>query len=206
MKETNFQAIRAVVLDAGNVLVHLGERTERIVWAERLGLSLSEFTDRIWEAIGSFGASDKPVIWKRISKAVGVPISEAEALLIDFHSHWQPDLVLLEFLTSLRPRFRTAVLANAGLAARLGFEDILNLHKRVDSVLISAELGVEKPDARAYLAALQALKVLPGECVFVDDRPENVEGARAVGMAAFQHKSTASTVEALTNALALATR
>jgi HAD superfamily hydrolase (TIGR01509 family) len=49
---------------------------------------------------------------------------------------------------------------------------------------VSAEVGVMKPEARIYQMALDALGVAPAESVFVDDFPENVEGARAVGMQA----------------------
>lgn len=50
--------------------------------------------------------------------------------------------------------------------------------------LFSCDLRAIKPDPRAYRAALDALGAAPDEVVFVDDRPANVEGARAVGMRA----------------------
>jgi len=46
----------------------------------------------------------------------------------------------------------------------------------------SYELGFHKPDERIYRAALEHLHAQPEECFFLDDRLENVEGARAVGM------------------------
>ena len=49
-------------------------------------------------------------------------------------------------------------------------------------MIISAEMGVMKPDARIYQVALEKLGVLPSESVFLDDFPENVTGARAVKM------------------------
>ena len=47
---------------------------------------------------------------------------------------------------------------------------------------ISAEAGVMKPDARIFQLALEKLGIAPSESVFLDDFPENVEAARAVGM------------------------
>ena len=41
-----------------------------------------------------------------------------------------------------------------------------------------------KPDARIYQIALEKLGVAASKSVFLDDFPENVEGARAVGMQA----------------------
>ena len=51
-------------------------------------------------------------------------------------------------------------------------------------MIISAEAGAMKPDARIYQIALENLGVAPAEFVFLDDFQANVEGARVVGMAA----------------------
>ena len=50
---------------------------------------------------------------------------------------------------------------------------------------LSFELGVVKPEPAIYLHCLDALGVAPTEAVFVDDRRENVEAARELGMRAF---------------------
>jgi FMN phosphatase YigB (HAD superfamily) len=52
----------------------------------------------------------------------------------------------------------------------------------LDAFVDATELGVRKPAAEAYLAAAKELDVLPERIVFLDDTPECVEGARAVGM------------------------
>ena len=59
----------------------------------------------------------------------------------------------------------------------------------------AAVIGFSKPRPEAYLAMARALGVAPEACLFVDDRPECVEGARQVGMRAWlldrRGKSTA---------------
>jgi FMN phosphatase YigB (HAD superfamily) len=50
---------------------------------------------------------------------------------------------------------------------------------------VSCETGVRKPDPQAFLGAASALKTQPRWCVFIDDRPVNVQAASAVGMDAF---------------------
>jgi putative hydrolase of the HAD superfamily len=54
-----------------------------------------------------------------------------------------------------------------------------------DVLLSSASICFRKPDPRAYLAVADALRLHPSECAFVDDLPENVEAARALGMTAW---------------------
>lgn len=50
-------------------------------------------------------------------------------------------------------------------------------------VVDSSEVGMRKPDHRIYWLASDRLGVEPEACVFLDDQPENVDGARAIGMA-----------------------
>jgi putative hydrolase of the HAD superfamily len=64
----------------------------------------------------------------------------------------------------------------------------------------SYELGFHKPDERIYRAALEHLGAEPEECFFLDDRPENVAGARAVGIDA--HLFSAEALPAVREALA----
>ena len=59
------------------------------------------------------------------------------------------------------------------------------LESYFDFVGNTCRLKVAKPDPAAYLLALEALKVQPAACLFVDDLERNVQGALAVGMRAF---------------------
>jgi putative hydrolase of the HAD superfamily len=54
-----------------------------------------------------------------------------------------------------------------------------------EAMIDVATLGERKPAPRPYLAAAEALGVLPRECLFVDDMRVNCRGAEAVGMASF---------------------
>lgn len=47
---------------------------------------------------------------------------------------------------------------------------------------VSCETGLRKPDPESYLSAARSLGVPPEDCLFVDDRPNNVAAAEAVGM------------------------
>ena len=49
-------------------------------------------------------------------------------------------------------------------------------------LFLSFEIGKAKPSPDAYKFVLKELSVKPDEAVFIDDKQENVDGARAVGM------------------------
>lgn len=59
-------------------------------------------------------------------------------------------------------------------------------------IAVSAEIGILKPNEKIYRYLLEQYKLDPAESVFIDDLMTNVEGARAVGMHAFQFISAES--------------
>jgi len=86
-------------------------------------------------------------------------------------------------LTALREAdVRCAVVSNWDTRLR----DVLALNELLtpfEAVVVSAELGVEKPDPRIFGAALHALSIAPAEALHVGDRIDtDVEGARAAGI------------------------
>ncbi len=58
-----------------------------------------------------------------------------------------------------------------------------------DEFIVSHQVGVMKPDPRIYEEALRRSGLPATACVFVDDRPGNVEGAARVGMHAVRFES-----------------
>lgn len=60
-----------------------------------------------------------------------------------------------------------------------------DLRSAFDTIVISAEVGLLKPDPRIYEYTLSRLGVTPQEAVFADDNPHNVESAQQIGMTAF---------------------
>lgn len=59
----------------------------------------------------------------------------------------------------------------------------LGIDKYVDVILVSEWEGIKKPNLEIFNRALEKLHVLPNECIFIGDHPENdVKGAQRVGM------------------------
>lgn len=68
------------------------------------------------------------------------------------------------------------------------------LDELFDAVVISAEVGLHKPQPKIYRLAAERLAEPTTSCVFVDDLRENCNGAEAVGMTAILHRDPATTV------------
>lgn len=61
-------------------------------------------------------------------------------------------------------------------------EEKFDYHKLFDSIVYSFEIGVCKPEKKAYLSILKKLGKEPSECLFIDDMEENLLAAREIGM------------------------
>ncbi|WP_278264116.1 HAD-IA family hydrolase [Nocardia sp. AG03] len=86
-----------------------------------------------------------------------------------------------ELLTPIRAVMPLLLVTNAmddldEHLARMGLRDFAH------QVISSAMVGVAKPDRRIYEIAAAAAGVAPNRCLFIDDRAENVEAARELGM------------------------
>lgn len=57
-----------------------------------------------------------------------------------------------------------------------------DLQRNFTAFFTSCYLRLRKPDPRVYQAALGIAQRAPEQCVFIDDRPKNLEPAKALGM------------------------
>jgi putative hydrolase of the HAD superfamily len=72
-----------------------------------------------------------------------------------------------------------------------------------DAVVISAEVGMRKPEERIFLHAAGLLGLSPADCVFIDDVEANVAAAEAVGMTAVLHSEPGQTAARIAGLLGL---
>jgi epoxide hydrolase-like predicted phosphatase len=179
--------IRAIYLDLGGVILRTEYQAPRQHLAERLGLEYEGLVKLVFNgesaAQATIGRISEDEHWAAVLRLLHLPESEIPSIRDEFFAGDVLDLGLLDFMRSLRPKYKVGLITNAwsGLRpwiARQKIEDIFN------AMIISAEVGVAKPDARIFQIALEKLGVAAGEAVFLDDFLENVQGARAVGMQA----------------------
>lgn len=76
-------------------------------------------------------------------------------------------------------------------------EDKLALSRYLEWSFVSCHMGCRKPAKAAYEHVVAALGVAPDECLFIDDRSVNVEGARSIGMPGIVRVDTPQLVRAL---------
>lgn len=57
-----------------------------------------------------------------------------------------------------------------------------SLTKHFSPVIVSCEVGVRKPNQKIYSLTLEKLKVMPEECLFIDNQEWNIRPAKKLGM------------------------
>ena len=97
----------------------------------------------------------------------------------------RPNLVRenVALIRRLGAAYRLGLVANSDGTAEKRLHEF-GLGRFFDCVIDSEIVGIRKPEAGIYQLAAARLGCQPQECVFVDDRAENVQGARAIGMSA----------------------
>ena len=118
----------------------------------------------------------------------GVPVTEAcaHALASDSATAWGEYVTLdpeaVPLLGELRPRVKLALVSNYDHPPHL--RRILahcGIDVWFDPIVISGEIGVEKPDPAIFHFCMQQLCLSPHEVVHVGDSVEDIEGALAAG-------------------------
>ena len=203
-------AIRAVLFDFGGVLYKTPDRGWMKKWQRLLGLGKDEVISSIilsqddspyMQAIME-GRIPESEIWERMGKRWRLSPLLVRWIKRSSMSRRRLNEDVAEFLASLRPKYRTGILSNAGSDARAMFTSIFGFDHLVDEMIISAEEGIAKPDERIYKIALEKMGVEPGEALFLDDLSANVAAARQLGMKAVQFLETS---QALSEVRALLT-
>jgi putative hydrolase of the HAD superfamily len=199
--------IKAIFWDIGGVIVRTHDWSGRIRWEKRLGLQPHEFEHIVFRgemgkraSIGQASADD---VWTWVLKHFGLPESDRLKLQHDFSVGDEVDEELVAFIRSLRPAYRTGVISNAWPEARHWLENKWRAADAFDYIVISAEVGVKKPDPRIFHLALDGLGVTPKESVFIDDFAENVKAASEIGMHTILFRNPEQTISELRQLLSL---
>jgi epoxide hydrolase-like predicted phosphatase len=194
--------VRALIWDAGGVLVRNIAPAVRSRLVERYGMTGMDlehlFFHNEMAQKASLGQASDADAWEVVRQKLGLKPEDMPQFIEAFWSADGFDEELYAFTMALRPRYKVGLLSNAlpGTRAALG-QRFPKFFEMFDVTVFSAEVGIEKPDARVYRLILDRLGVEAQEAVFVDDFIENVEGARAVGLHAIQFKNSQQAISAL---------
>lgn len=182
-------ALRAVVFDLDDTLVALHAAKRRAYdWIASQGVDtkrMREAEARLWRAFADGKVSYQELRRERW-EACGIPWSRAQQMDVEFLRlsngvYCRPGA--RGVLHELRQQgLKLAVLTNANSTTQRGKLERCRLNEYMDAVGISEELGVGKPDRRAFDAICEMLDADPAECAMVgDDLFSDVRGGIEAG-------------------------
>jgi putative hydrolase of the HAD superfamily len=181
--------IRSVVFDFGNVICFpvADEKIARA--AADCKLALDEFLRVFWANRLPYDAGLSPEeYWRGIAKAASTEFDGPliEKMVRHEVGFWNTfDSRVLSWIDVLREHgYSVGILSNLPFPMAGALRGTPGFMEHFDHVTFSCELRLFKPQAAIYEHSFRGLGVAPEEILFIDDRPENVEGARAVGMRA----------------------
>lgn len=88
------------------------------------------------------------------------------------------------FATEMKKQYKLALLSNDSSEWSRYFRKKFDLNKYFDVITVSGDVKMKKPNPAIYELTLEKLGLDAGDCVYVDDRRNNLSAAEAVGIKA----------------------
>ncbi len=95
---------------------------------------------------------------------------------------------LVDFVLHNREQFKTALLSNIGGDMMDGFFGNDDYTALFDTVVLSGDVGIAKPNPEIFKLTCDQLGISPQETIMVDDIPANITAAKAIGMQGIVYK------------------
>ncbi len=187
--------IRNIVFDIGWVFVRLDPRPilDFLVQHEAACADLGSLIASIELNEHECGRLSGPELLERMGALTARPVPRGE-----LHAKWldmfELDPPMVELAQDLAGRYRVYLLSNIG---ELHWDHLCReyaLHRIGHGALPSFVAGVMKPHPDIYLEAERRFGLEPSSTVFIDDRSENIDAARARGWHGIVHRDHAQTV------------
>lgn len=185
--------LKHVILDMGNVLLDYNPRAalDRFFETEedRSIIQRELFDGPEWIQ-GDLGYITNEQRYDGVSKRVPARLRERLRECVD---GWDFCMVPIEgaisFCHFVKERgYGIYVLSNAGLEFYQYFTKYYD-PAFFDGIVVSSEVHIVKPDVGIYRILLEKYGLKAEECLFIDDRQNNVEGALACGMQAHRFQN-----------------
>ncbi len=190
--------VKAIVFDFGGVIVTTDKAKTIKFLTDSFQVSKKELKQILleWKQILSNEGNEKE-FWINYAKSTGVSLPPG------WHSKFEkvtsftdiPGMIpLVKNLQTLG--YQTPMLSNiqkyqANVVRRFEYYSFF------DPVLLSYEIGVEKPDKEAFNILLNQLQLTPTEIIFIDDQRENIQAAKEIGIDAIHFTSPRQLCEEL---------
>ena len=178
--------IKAIIIDFGGVILRTEDRGPRTHLANGYGLTYQELDDIVFSSASSkqaaLGKISSDLHWNQVCSELHINPLMKDKLIADFFAGDQLDWKLIKYLQKNNKLFQIALLSNAWDDLRHHLEFEWKFAHIFEIMVISAEVGLAKPDPKIFEYTLDRLGVVAGEAIFIDDFLENIQVACELGL------------------------
>ena len=178
--------IKCVISDLGKVILFFDNSLFFRKMAEFSPYSAQDITERVhrhMDLIRLFdtGKIEPEEFYEQVTLKLEAKIPQDTFFRI-YNDVFSANPPVLNLLKRLKTNCKLILLSNTDVQRfgfiKKNFPEILLF----DDYVLSYEVGYMKPHPEIYTIALKKARVRAEECVFLDDLPENIEGAQRLGM------------------------
>ena len=187
--------ITTVIFDFGYVLSLPPQPSDYQRLAALAGIDGMPFEEIYWGQRADYdrGTIDGYTYWRRVAATAGTEFTPAQIdslIAADIAVWMRANPVMMEWVRALKSRgLKIAVVSNMPIEISTYMRQHAPWFGDFDYVCFSAEVQLAKPEAAIFQACLKVVQARPEECLFIDDRAENVEAAQALGMQGLKFES-----------------
>ena len=180
--------IETVIFDMGNVLVDFSHERACMQLAVEAGVSARRIKEVLFdsglEMEYEAGRHTTEELHRRLETDLGVNL-DLQRMLHAASDIFTAKPEMEALAAEIRARgFRLVLLSNVNVAHFTWIRERYGFPKLFDELVLSYEVGVCKPEAGIYAAAVRAAGVVAERCFFIDDVAANIAAARGAGIVA----------------------
>ena len=183
----------AIIFDFGNVLALPEDPAAWKAHLDAMGAELgfesgaamwSQFYEGEEWLLAKTGRITDAEYWRRLLEPLGLDSQSLRDVWMErlFRPFVKVHPRTRELLARLRERYTLALLSNASDWLSVALRDEFQLDDMFDIVVISALVGVAKPDPAIYELTLERLELPAAATLFIDDQARNTRAAEALGI------------------------
>ena len=183
--------IKAILFDAGGVIVTHGSQIDSFA-----KIFKTNDKEKLWKNINHLvgplcsGEISEVEYWKRVSKSENINPSEVPDNLwnLNYAESTVVNKDVLLLIKNLRNKYKTILISNT-LKAHAEINVKRGVFEYFDDVVNSYEVHLSKDTIRIFNLALKRNKLLPEECIFIDDIQKFLDIANSIGIKGILYKN-----------------
>jgi len=182
--------IKAVVFDVGGVLIEKPWNNMMNYFAKTLHVNTRNFESILNEVYRDYEINhiSEEAVWKHITSRYALKQKPKTGLwLKGVSSVFRDNKNIVSLTQTLKKSgYQLAILSNTEQPTAFYLEKRFS---HFDALIFSCRIGIAKPHKGIYEYTLTKLGRFPHEVVFIDDKKENIEAAKTVGIHTIQYTS-----------------